>query len=139
MFRVINEEQQLAAIDNRNSLSGHRNEVAKFALSISEARIAEVSKELDEIDYLLKHVEGIDEESDNFARVKLADSGLALLQFIIPQLKQLAERSLEVAGKSAIRTVCGPHYVGGKPIASRYSLPDEYQTVVGKVKSALAR
>lgn len=99
MFKITNEEEQLIGIDNRNSLLGHRNEVLKFILSISEARIAEATKELDEAQYLLDHAEGIDDESANVARVRFADAGLAIKQVIIPLRDQFAKRSLEVGAR----------------------------------------
>jgi hypothetical protein len=138
-FRVINDEAQRTAEANVAALNSHRDEVVRFMVNLSEARIAEAAKELDECAYLFEHAEGINDADNSFSRVKLADAGLGLGQAIVPALVQLAERLLEVAGKGAVRQVCGGHYVNGRHIPSRYTLPENCGTVVGKVKAALTR
>jgi hypothetical protein len=80
-----------------------------------------------------------------FARVIIARNGLRLLQQAIPALKKISDRCLELAGKDAVRLACTPTKMEGtdwqgKPYAQpapEFTLPEGYETVASKIKSAI--
>jgi hypothetical protein len=80
-----------------------------------------------------------------FARVIIARNGLRLLQQAIPALKKISDRCLELAGKDAVRLACtAPKMEGtdwqGNPYAQpapEFTLPEGYETVASKIKTAI--
>jgi hypothetical protein len=98
--------------------------------NIAEKNAAEKKDQSDEIVY---------------ARVIVAKAGLRLLQQAIPTLKQISERCLEIAGKDAVRLACTPTRMEGtdwqgnpypQP-APEFTLPEGYDTLGSKIKSAI--
>jgi hypothetical protein len=102
----------------------------------SPDRLSDLESALDELEYIIEHGD-LDADSIAYARRLVAEAGLELLQNRIPALTKVVNRILNVAGKAAVRGVCEPHYVNGKPISSSYTLPPEYETVVAKVRARL--
>jgi hypothetical protein len=87
------------------------------------------------------------EQSDEvfYARVVLARAGLTVQQKTVPTLKQIADRCLEIAGTAAVRQACTPSRMEGtdwqgKPYAQsapEFTLPEGYETLGSKIKSAI--
>ncbi len=72
-----------------------------------------------------------------YAHLVVARAGLRLLQQAIPAIKQIAGRCLEIAGKDAIREMCKPGTVNGNLLAAEFTLPEGYETLTQKIRSAI--
>jgi hypothetical protein len=128
-------------------LSDVREFLSAVGSRTSKIKTQEVLVRIDDVEYILDHpaLFNVDPDDVKHMRMKIAASSLELSQRVVPLLNELAARMLQVAGKEAVRTVCSPIQQTGtddqgnplKPIPSEYTLPPEYQTVVGKVKAAL--
>jgi hypothetical protein len=88
-------------------------------------------------------------ESVAAVRLLIARNSLRLLQKTIPRLTAICDRSLELAGKDAIKAVCAPQQRQGtdwsgkqfEPTRSEFILPKKYQsitdTVISNFKAAI--
>jgi len=71
-------------------------------------------------------------------KLRLATAALRLQQITIPELTELAESALEIAGGNAVQEACRPaRSFSGKDIPSEFKMPSQFGDMIGRVKTAL--
>lgn len=147
-------------------LTDVRNRFNNAAGTLSNKnQMAEIRDALEEVKYLLDQFEkkghfdddsrmgsiyfrgeqeSVDLESQRdvvfHVRTTLARHALEIKQHFVGELTALADEALRLAGREAAKAVCQPtKNHADKMIPSRYTLPEGFESLVGKLKAVLAQ